>query len=282
MAEEEKDQHGAAGGGGKDEHGEEHGKGHKGHKSHGPGHGGGHEEHGGVAEWLISFADNVALLMGFFVILLAMNMNKPKPAHGLGGDSQNPSGDDSLMELVYGIREAFHTLPRLDSKDPKDVPLLEYMARRSRGETSTSGSIGLKRTQAAIRPSDYEAPTGAFSFEPYSTVIDSAGKELAINLAKNFRGQTFILQIRGHTSAIEAAAGPQAALKLSFQRAQAVAELLAQSGLKWENLRLVACGDQERITPLASDRAEHKTNQRVEIVLTNEAIPADPHVAEPR
>jgi outer membrane protein OmpA-like peptidoglycan-associated protein len=279
MSDEEKKSHGEAGG----EHAEEH-KGHK--KGHGGGHGhggGAHEEHGGVAEWLISFADNVALLMGFFVILLAMNMNKPKPAHGLGGEAKDPGGsDDTLNELVYGIRDAFHSLPSLDSKDPKDVPLLAYMARRSRGETSTDGSLGLHKSQDSLRPSDYQAPTGSFSFEPYSTVIDSDGKERAVDLANRLRGQTFLIQVRGHTSAIEAGGGPVAALKLSYQRAQAVAELLVQSGLRWENLRLVACGDQERITPLASDRSEHKTNQRVEIIVTNETVSPDPHVIEPQ
>ena len=69
-----------------DEHGE-HEEGHGG-GSHGGGHAaGGHEEgHEGAPEWLISFADNVALMMGFFVILLAMNMG-PK------GSSVNNTGE---------------------------------------------------------------------------------------------------------------------------------------------------------------------------------------------
>src|ERR1700761_6397949 len=76
------DEHGGGGGG------DDHGKGeHKAHKSHGGGHGGGgHEEHAGAPEWLISFADNVALLMGFFVILLAMNMGPKNKASGAEGE----------------------------------------------------------------------------------------------------------------------------------------------------------------------------------------------------
>lgn len=50
---------------GSGEAGHEEGHGKKGHGGHGGhGHGGGHEEHAGAPEWLISFADNVALLMG--------------------------------------------------------------------------------------------------------------------------------------------------------------------------------------------------------------------------
>lgn len=58
-----------------DSHGEEGGShGGGGHGGGAPHGGGAHEEHEGAPEWLISFADNVALMMGFFVILLAMNM----------------------------------------------------------------------------------------------------------------------------------------------------------------------------------------------------------------
>ena len=53
-------------------------------------HGGDHdEEHDGAPEWLISFADMVMLIMGFFVILYALNATPPQQA-GAEGDSDGP------------------------------------------------------------------------------------------------------------------------------------------------------------------------------------------------
>src|SRR5207253_495923 len=94
---------------------------HKKHSSHGGSHGGGgHEEaHEGAPEWLISFADNVTLMMGFFVILLAVNMG-PKgngpTENPKQGDSQIPQPD--LLDAQIAIREAFNNPVNLNSMDP--------------------------------------------------------------------------------------------------------------------------------------------------------------------
>ena len=54
--------------------------------------GGGHdEEHEGAPEWLISFADMVMLIMGFFVILFALNMSPPAKAAACGCAQKSPS-----------------------------------------------------------------------------------------------------------------------------------------------------------------------------------------------
>ncbi len=264
--------------GGHEEHAEEGHEKHGGHGGGGHGHGGGHEEHAGAPEWLISFADNVALLMGFFVILLAMNMNKKDGAAA----AESSGADDSMNELIYGIRDAFNNLPSLESKDPKDGPLIEYMKRReaTRGETSTDGAPGLADTQQAIRPSDFNQVTATFPFEVSVAKLQPSGKELARTVAERLRGQRFIVEIRGHVSAVEAAAGVESAQKLSFQRAQAVGAALVENGLKWPALRIVACGDNERKTPIAYDSPAHRTNQRVEIIVTNETIAEDPHAHE--
>src|SRR6185503_8776216 len=103
----------------KDEHGKGHGGGSHGH---GGGHGGGgHEEHEGAPEWLISFADNVALMMGFFVILLAMNMKSPKTNSGIGGPDRQ-GGNLDQMDFVLALREAFNPID-LDSHNPAEAEL---------------------------------------------------------------------------------------------------------------------------------------------------------------
>src|SRR5215831_6049600 len=103
MAHDNHDEHEGSGGG-------HSGGGHS--HSHGGSHGGGHEEaHEGAPEWLISFADNVALMMGFFVIMLAMYMAK-RTAGGIGGTEA--MGGTREMDFVLALREAFNPI-NLDS-----------------------------------------------------------------------------------------------------------------------------------------------------------------------
>ncbi len=67
------------------------------------------------------------------------------------------------------------------------------------------------------------------------------------------------------TPKLLAVVGPTASGK------SAVAEALAAAGIDWKQLRLIACGDSERIIPRAEDAAGHARNQRVEVVATQQA-----------
>src|SRR4051812_10507126 len=111
-----------------DKHSEEGHKPHGGHGAHGAG-GGGHEEaHEGAPEWLISFADNVALMMGFFVILLAMNMKEPTSG-GIGGKDKNgqPPINDALLDFQLAMRTAFNNPVSIDSTDASEQVLVNYL-----------------------------------------------------------------------------------------------------------------------------------------------------------
>src|ERR1051325_10394638 len=120
MAEQEKHEEGAE-------------SGHGGHGGGGHG-GGGHEEHHeGAPEWLISFADNVALMMGFFVILLAMNM-----AHKTvgGGGKRGSGGGADDIDFVLAIRQAFNPID-MTSENPTEAPLRKRLRERAtEGERS--------------------------------------------------------------------------------------------------------------------------------------------------
>jgi flagellar motor protein MotB len=54
-----------------------------------------------------------------------------------------------------------------------------------------------------------------------------------------------------------------------------VAEQLVESGLKWDQIRIVACADGTPVKARADTPVEHRTNQRVEIVVTKEPLPKD-------
>ncbi|MFM9997013.1 MAG: flagellar motor protein MotB [Phycisphaerales bacterium] len=261
-----------------EQHEEKHASGGHGGGGHG---GGGHAEgeHEGAPEWLISFADNVALLMGFFVILLAMNMKEPT-AGGVGGHENFPSETDRELDLIIGIREAFNTPIDMDSADPHEGAL----ARRKRekmGKSSQPGEHGEGAEAQAVRPTDYSNLGGTVPFDDNSTGLTTRGRAAAEEVGKRIKGLRWIIEVRGHASPSESFHEFDKGMNLSFMRARAVSEALIAQGVKASQVRIVACGDSDRRIPATFDRTLDSFNQRVDVVVTNEAIPDDPYQQGP-
>lgn len=269
-------------------HGDDHGDGSShggggGHGgSHGPGgHGGGEHEESGAPEWLISFADNVALMMGFFVILLAMAMSKPTGG-GQGADAKSPAAqqDEVMLDFVIAMRQAFNAPIDINGSNPNESRLRKRMReQRSRSETNDPGPEGDNHRVQAIETSDYVQPTGIIPFDHASADIDRAGIQTAADVAEQLRGHRIFVEVRGHVSAAEAFKNPEAGMKLSHDRAISVARVLVEHGLKWNQIRIVGCADGSPASQRADEPSEHRTNQRVEIVVTKEALPADQFAA---
>ncbi|GJQ29896.1 MAG: MotB [Phycisphaerae bacterium] len=266
------------------EHKEEHAESHAGggHGGGGHGGGGGHEEgHEGAPEWLISFADNVALLMGFFVILLAMNMAKVTQG-GLGGEAKmGGSESDAMMEFVISVREAFNNPIDLQSKRPDDQPVIRYILRRGTGKSDISEVSGTHNTVQSLQAGTMVNTTARITFDDQSTALSPAARDTLAEAAARLKDQRWIVEVRGHVSPFEVMHNPMRARELSFQRAMAAASALVDSGMRWDSLRVVACGDSQRLVPRSFDKAEDQKNQRVDLILTTDVIQDDPY-ARPR
>lgn len=250
-----------------------------GHGGHGAAHGGGgHEEHEGAPEWLISFADNVALLMGFFVILLAMNMAKPKMG-GIGGEDKYPSPDsEQMMDLIIGIRRAFHSPIDMHSDDPAEAALREHIRNKSRrgsGDSKQPNQAGEGAESQANRPDEYSDFGGTVPFDDGAASLGANARAIAEKIGQDLKGMRWIIEVRGHTSPAEARGDFERANALSYRRATAVAQVLAAQGIKWEQMRLVACGDNERRVQRTYDDALLGLNQRVDVVVTGTPVAAD-------
>jgi outer membrane protein OmpA-like peptidoglycan-associated protein len=267
MAEEHDEQH----------EGESHGSG-----SHGGGHGhagGGHAEgeHEGAPEWLISFADNVALMMGFFVILLAMNMG-PKGKSDAGGDPSNEPGTPStaMLDFVIGMREGFGNPIDLSSKKAEEQPFINRM-RELRGEGDTNQVPGRHKAQQSLRPTNFSSIGAKISFDDDSTALNSAARETIAEAAKKLKGQRYYIELRGHVSPSEAMHDVRRAMKLSYDRAITVFNALVEQGISPAQLIIRCYGDNDRIVPNTWSRENDRTNQRVEIVISSEQLPPDPY-----
>jgi flagellar motor protein MotB len=261
------------------EHGS--GKGHRGRHG-GHAHGGSHEEHEGAPEWLISFADNVTLMMGFFVILLAMNM-KEKTSGGIGGKDKNSGGaptanvaepSDEMLDMAIAIRAAFNNPVDPTSNDPNDQALIRRLFEKAgQSDARQDGPRGRENDVQSLRPTEYYAPCGSIPFPDHTTELSEPGRETVADIARRIRGRTFIVEVRGHASATEAFRKKDQAMQLAFDRAFVVASLLAEHGVDWWQMRLIAAGDHDRVRAFPSGEDDDRANARVEVVVTDQVVP---------
>ncbi len=250
------------------------------HEEQPSGHGrGGHvhiaeDHHEGAPEWLISFADNVALLMGFFVILLAMNMKEPM-AGGIGGREDFPTASERELDLIIGIREAFNSPIDMDSTDPHEGALARRKLERE-GESLQPGERGESRESQATRPTDYSSLGGVVPFDDNSSVLTTRARLAVEEIGRRIKGLRWVVEVRGHASPSETFREFEKGMNLSYARAREVANALVALGVKESHLRLVACGDSDRRVPQTFDRTLDSFNQRVDIVVTAEAVQDEP------
>lgn len=260
------------------EHEEHHEEGHGGgHGGHGGGHGGGHAEgeHEGAPEWLISFADNVMLQMGFFVILFALNLSSAKSTGGAGegegGGGASPA-NPAMLDLAIGMRNAFNNPVNLDSESPEDQALIQRILEK-RGETNAQGAKGKNDQVQSTRPGDYEQICGTVGFSFGSAALTEEARLDALGVAKMVKGKRLIVEVRGHVSEREAHQRDDRGMDLAYARAHAVAKVLSDAEISWRQIRLVAAGDSQPFKANAANAGEERSNERVEIVLTNEVMP---------
>lgn len=251
------------------------GKGHGGHKKHHPHMPHEHEHEEG---WIVSFADNVLLMMGFFVILLAMNMG-PK---GKSDAEPTAGASDSLLDFAIAVRDAFNNPVSLDSTRPEDQPLIRRLRERSQpGDVRTPGPSGRDGPSQVVRRSGQSGEDGFVQFDSNKAVISESARDTIRQIAKRVAGSRWMVEVRGHSSRWESWGDERKSRELSYQRAWAVGMELVQQGLSWDQIRLTASGHSAPVVRRANSSREDESNQRAEILLLDEPVPDDPFSAMP-
>ncbi|MFN0132793.1 MAG: OmpA family protein [Phycisphaerales bacterium] len=244
----------------------------------GGGHGGGHAEgeHEGAPEWLISFADNVMLIMAFFVIMLAMNMG-PKGSPVQGGDpAEKENYEARRADFVIGIREAFNAPLDIDDPSLSAVLRKRLIQKRDSGRSMQPEEPGAGRESQSTIPTERSSRGGSVSFDDDEQTLSASGRERVQAIAATLKGSRFRIEVRGHASPSETMRREERGIALGYGRAVSVANALVAGGLRWEQLRVVSCGDHERQTQRTYDRDADRSNQRVEIIVTGETITEPP------
>lgn len=260
------DEHSGGRGGKSDAHAD---TGHKKHKKHHP-HA--HEEHEHEEGWIVSFADNVLLQMGFFVILLALNLG-PKGT----SDAATAGASPQLLDFAIGVREAFNTPVSLDSTAPEDQALIQRLrARNTKGDTTDDVPEGDGHKPQSVRPTDWDGAGAFVQFEANSSLITDDMRKTIAELAAPVLGSRWIIEVRGHASRFETFRDQRKARQLAYERAWAVGVELVQLGLTWDQIRLVSSGDAAPVLARARTKIEAQTNQRTELLVLREQTPPDP------
>lgn len=261
---------------------------HKKHKKHH--HHGAHAEHEHEEGWIVSFADNVLLMMGFFVILLAMNMG-PK---GSSDSAPSSTAEERLLDVAIAVREAFHNPVSMDSILPEDQALIRRLRDRrkpgagntpadagetpaSDGHQDTVGGKGISN----VRPSDWQDEADFVQFEDNEVLLSPQAKATISQISRRIMDTRWMVEVRGHASKWETWRDTKKARDLAYERAWVVGNEMVLNGVQWEQIRLVSSGTCAPIIARARTSDEAQTNQRTEILVLREHAPPDPYSNAP-
>jgi flagellar motor protein MotB len=226
---------------------------------------------------LISFADNVALLMGFFVILFTLAISSKSTGAAGGADSKSAAAgapDPAWLDTVIEIRDAFNNPVSANSTDPRDHLLVQRLRQRlGMTDVTDEGQSGRDREVKSLKASQYFAISGMVTFTEGTSELDDEGKDDVKEIAKLIAGYRLMVDVRGHVGGAEAASSDDRGLRLSFERAMRVATGLHEAGIEWPRLRVISCGDGDRKRPGGFEEVPVTNERRVEVILTEEGLP---------
>jgi|GEM_PF-497228 len=218
--------------------------------------------------WIVSFADLVTLMMSFFVVLYAMELD---------GNKGKKDEFSAAVKIMAGVQ------PDPASLDPVDQIVNNYLGRprppqldRNKGnaDKTAKGIEGNNPEVTTIRPGKEMTTGGKILFEAGQAGLSDEAKVVVEKIAGLVRGHNNVLMIKGHISSDELVLRPDdpQGMGLSTRRAMMVADELVKHGIDRRVLRPVACGPFEPIKVGVYDAQGLQQNRRVEVYSTDYTI----------
>ncbi len=258
--------------------------------------GGGHGGHG----WFVTFADLMALLMSFFVMIAAYSTQDQKKLQLVAGSMRDAFGvikesrfagivEQDGIPVKAHIRNLQKAPPDRATDRPSPGQLdLDPMEREMTGAGFAQASSALRQAlqdlpdvaelskniiledtadglNVSLIDQDGRSMFGVGSTQPYDRT-----RRILEHIAPTLRRVNHRLSITGHTSVPRPGQRPEGpAWDLSAGRAMVVREILASGGVPDDRFALVA--GKADVEPMFPDNPYLAANRRVTITLMNEA-----------
>ena len=263
------------------------------------------EAHGGGHGWYVTFADLMALLMSFFVMLVAFSTQDAAKMKIVAGSMREAFGTQTERRLTGMVerdglpsRPALKSAVRVPPQLTTDQPAPDHKADEAELGINEDTDRQFALAAASLRQALQELPEiSEISRHIMVTetqqglnieIVDQEGRSmfpdgarepydrtrrLIAKLAEAIRKMPYRLMITGHTSASRlpprVGYGP---FDLSADRANSVRQILEQEGVVTSQMYLVA--GRADTQPLFPDDPYLAANRRISITLMKEAPPA--------
>ena len=260
--------------------------------------GGAHGGHG----WFVTFADLMALLMSFFVMIAAYSTQDQKKLQLVAGSMRDAFGvikESRFAGIVEqdGIPVAMHVKnlqkapPERATDRPKPGQMeLEQFSREMSGAGFAQAATAVRQAlqdmpdvaelskniivedtpeglNVSLIDQDGRSMFGVGSTQPYDRT-----RRILEHLAPTLRRVNQRISVTGHTSATKPGQRPEGpAWDLSTGRATVIREVLASAGVPDDRFALVA--GKSDVEPMFPDNPYLAANRRVTITLLNEPPP---------
>src|SRR5882724_696017 len=263
--------------------------------------------HGGGHGWFVTFADQMGLLVSFFVMLVAFSTQDQVKLQVVAGSMRDAFGVQDRVRYSGVIEiDGLPTRPKLKSSAP--IPPEEASATPGPDQRGSQEAFGAKLdsdrkfalASASLRQALQDMPelteaskhvmieetknglnveivdqNGRSMFPEASKEPYDRTRRLVEKLAAPLKSMPFRISITGHTSAsrlpAQAGYGPW---ELSADRANAIRKQLEANGVPTANIAMVA--GKADTQPLFPDDPYIAANRRVTITLMREEPPIPP------
>lgn len=223
----------------------------------------------GVPEWVVTYGDLMSLLLCFFILLAAFSELKQ--------EREYRKVYEKIREAL-GFRGGFGVASIISpSKNSADRFQPEHAKNEAdklnTDETPVRSVPGPHDTTATPLQGSRQLIGGPVRFDPGSTELSPADRDMLRSIASQLIGRRHIVQIRGHAYGATdvAASGFADDLELSGARANAVFRFLAdECGVPPALLEPVARGSSEPAAVSRSSTEHHASNRRVEVFQTGQ------------